>query len=114
MISIAELYDLFIDTIQRCSTKTLNQSDEMIEYDLFEEFDIGAISFLHKNALDRLLENKYIDEHIYILCVELRKKGLNLLENKRTIEQVKTDPDWQDLFRLSDQISDLLKKRIAF
>lgn len=46
-ISVGELNDLFVDTIQRCTCDLIDKDDETIEYELFEEFDLGVHSFLH-------------------------------------------------------------------
>ena len=109
-ISAAELNELFLDTLYRSSSKNLLGSDDEIESDLFEEFDSGAISFLHENTLDRLLEHGFINAEIKNLSLELREKARFLLENKRGTEPVKTDAEWVDLFRLSDKIFNLKKQ----
>jgi hypothetical protein len=53
-ISLAELYDLYLDTVGRCTSELKNRSDEEIQYNLFEEFDVGAHSFLQEDNLAKL------------------------------------------------------------
>jgi hypothetical protein len=106
----AESNELFLDTLFRVSSKILISSDEEIEHDLFEEFDAGAVSFLHEWTLDRLLEHGFIDSEIKTLSLALREKALFLLEHKRDLDSVKTDAEWMDLFRLADKIINLKKR----
>ncbi len=103
-ISPQELEELFLDTLTRGSSSTLEQDDEGIAYDIFEEFDTGVISFLHEDSLNRLLLHCLIDERIKNLSLLLREKAMVLLENKRALSAVKRDPEWRDVFHLSDQI----------
>ena len=60
-ISVGKLNDLFVDTIQRCNYGLVDKDDETIEYELFEEFDLGAHSFLHEDSLKTLLKAKFIN-----------------------------------------------------
>ncbi|WP_165780515.1 hypothetical protein [Leptospira haakeii] len=46
-----DLYNLYSDMLNRCKIELLSADDEAIEYEMFEEFDIEAVSFLHKEAL---------------------------------------------------------------
>ncbi|GBG07635.1 hypothetical protein PAT3040_02191 [Paenibacillus agaridevorans] len=48
--TVTERMELFLDTLQN-GTYLLNADKTTIEYKIFEEFDIGAISFLHNNNL---------------------------------------------------------------
>lgn len=104
-IPINELEELFEDTLNRASSSVLKQSDEEIGYNIFEEFDISAYTFLHEDSLKRLLEAKIIDINIYELSSSLRNLVLKLQkEAKWKFELVKTDSDWKALFNLTDEI----------
>jgi hypothetical protein len=103
-ITTAELNDLFIDAIQRCTYDLINKDDETIEYELFEEFDIGANSFLHEKSLDMLLNDNYINEDIKKLSLKLREMFLSLGEEKRNADSVRNDEEWHDVLKLSDLI----------
>jgi hypothetical protein len=74
-IFATQLNDLFIDTIQKCTYNLINENDETIEYNLFEEFDLGAHSFLHENSLNMLIKCNYINEEITELSSELSTRG---------------------------------------
>ena len=61
-ISPEELYSLYKDTLFKCQSKIFNYADDIIEMMVFEDFVIGATSFLHDNSLNRLLDNHLIDK----------------------------------------------------
>src|SRR5436305_1940697 len=63
-ISTAKLYNLYLDTVGRCTSELRNRSDEAIEYDLFEEFDAGVHSFLHDDNLAKLRHAGLIDDEM--------------------------------------------------
>ena len=58
MLSIEERYEIFKNTIEECGTDILLENEDMIEYKLFEEFAVDAVSFLHEDMLDVLLEEE--------------------------------------------------------
>lgn len=110
-ITTRELNDLFNDTIQRCTYDLVNKDDEIIEYELFEEFDVGVSSFLHENSLNRLLKDTFINNDIKNLCLKLREMYFTISEDKRYAESVRNDIQWAELLKLSDIIK---KKKKLF
>ena len=72
VISPEELYSLYKDTLHKCQSKIFNYADDIIEMMVFEDFVIGATSFLHDNSLNRLLDNHLIDKKQYDLSREIR------------------------------------------
>ena len=54
IISLEERYENFKKTIQECGSYLLTESDDTIKHNLFEEFSIDAISFLHEDTLNLL------------------------------------------------------------
>lgn len=112
MLSIEERYELFKITIEECGTDILSESEEVIEYKLFEEFAVDAISFLHENMLDALLEEGMIDDEIYEKCKELRNYYLSMQPSSllKCGREVKRSAEWKKLMGLSDEI----RKKIGF
>jgi hypothetical protein len=108
-ISLKELDALFIDTLERGSMKLLQENDEEIEYQLFEEFDLGVHSFLHIDSLEKLEEAGFINEEIKTLSLELRELSRQLLDSEmiRNPNTVKTNKDWHKVLELSDRIREL-------
>ena len=103
-VSIDKLFDLYLDTIARCRFDLDERSPAEVEYDLFEEFDVGATSFLHDDALRRLHEAGYIDREAQQWSRELRRQWLELQQSSRNIEDIKTDGRWRVLFELAERL----------
>jgi hypothetical protein len=103
-ISVAELYELYLDTIGRCTSELHHKSDEVIEYDLFEQFDVGAHSFLHIDNLDKLRRAGYIDDEMLAVSKEVRDRWIALQNESWTIEDIRSKREWQELFELCDRL----------
>lgn len=56
----------------------LTQSDDTIKHNLFEEFSIDVISFLHEDTLNLFLDEGMIDNDILEKIIELRNSFLQL------------------------------------
>ena len=110
MLSIEEQYELFKNTLAECGTDILLESEDIIEYKLFEEFAVDAVSFLHENMLDALLNEGMIDDDIYERCRKLRKMYLSMQSDSslRNASGVKEDAEWKELMQLSDEIQQKL------
>jgi hypothetical protein len=108
-ISINKLMEFYVDTLEKCGTNLLKMSDEDIEYNIFEEFDVGAISFLHDDTLSKLKETNLITEEISQKSSVLRSKFL-LLQNTDlwNIASVRNSENWNEILKLSDEIKSLL------
>ena len=71
-ISPEELYSLYKDTLYKCQSKIFNYADDIVETMVFEDFVIGATSFLHDDSLNTLINNHLIDKKQYDLSREIR------------------------------------------
>lgn len=106
-----KLYEYFLDTLSHCGSFILDSSKEVIEYEIFEEFDIGIISFLYEDSLKQLLDSKFITYDIYNRSLLIRKKVLQLQElNLWKIDLVKTNEKWREVIILCDEVNDMIKK----
>ena len=76
MISLEERYQNLKKTIQECGSYLLTESDDTIKHNLFEEFSIDVISFLHEDTLNLFWDEGMIDDDI--------------LEKSRTVASNKT------------------------
>ena len=108
-IAVDKLMELYVDTLQKCGMHLLNNSDEDIEYFIFEEFDIGVISFLHENSLHKLKKANLITESISQKSQLLRCKFM-ALENTDlwNVVSVKSSQEWHEILKLSDEIKLLI------
>ena len=110
MVSLEEKYENFKKTIQECGSYLLTESDDTIKHNLFEEFSIDAISFLHEDTLNLLLDEGMINDDILEKSIELRNSFMQLDKNVelRSVEAVRTFQEWKRLLRISDEIRKLL------
>ena len=105
MLSIEELFDLYSDTLNKCGAFLLNEDDSVIEYNIFEEFDIGVHSFFHIDSLKKLLLHGYITQDAFEKSNMVREKTLQLQNsNQWNIENVKISREWRDILYLCDEI----------
>ena len=72
VISPEELYSLYRDTLYKCQSKIFNYADDIVETMVFEDFVIGATSYLHDDSLNTLINNHLIDKKQYDLSKEIR------------------------------------------
>lgn len=103
-ISLSELYDLYLDTVGRCTSELKNRSDEEIQYNLFEEFDVGAHSFLQEDNLTKLHRAGYIDDEMLEISKDVRNRWLALQNKSWTVQDIKSKMEWQELFGLCDRL----------
>lgn len=92
MISLEERYQNFKKTIQECGSYLLTESDDTIKHNLFEEFSIDVISFLHEDTLNLFLDQGMIDDDILEKSIVLRNSFMQLEKNVEllSVEAVRT------------------------
>lgn len=111
-ISVEELMELYVETLANCGTYLLNEDDETIDYNIFEEFDIGVISFLHHDSLNKLLLGKYINTQEMEDSLKLREMVLDIQNNNQwNIESLKSSNNWKKVLVLADNINKSLRER---
>ncbi|MDE6357097.1 MAG: hypothetical protein K2L15_00740, partial [Eubacteriales bacterium] len=104
-ITVYELFDLYIDTLEYCGEYTAHLSDELIGYYIFEEFIVGIVSFLYKDSLDRLLDNDLIAEEAYFDSKKLREYVLGIVGTYEwNISILKNSSKWEKIMELSEKI----------
>jgi hypothetical protein len=99
-----ELYEFYLDTIERCTSEVRNLIDADIEYNLFEEFDVGVHSFLHEDNLAKVRDAGFIDDEMFEVSKEVRVRWLALQKDSWTTEEIKKNKEWQELFELCDRL----------
>ena len=109
---VEEMYEWFLETFTNFGTFLLELDDEEVGCLVFEEFVSSAITFLYKDNLKYLLDNKKIDEKILDACLELREKFLLYEDGNsdiRSVHDVKTNPKWRELLELADRIKAMIE-----
>ena len=100
---------MFVDTLQKCGINLLEMNDEDIGYYVFEEFDIGATSFLHDDTLSKLKEANLITETIAQKSAALREKFMKLQNTEQwNVKSVRCSKKWREVLELSDEIKSCL------
>lgn len=110
-ISINTLYDLYLDTVARCARSLIRETDEVIGYNLFEEFASGAVTFLHEDNLAKLQGAGYINDEMLDLSKQVREKWLALQSQDWSFEEIRTRQEWQSVFAICDRILFLSRAR---
>lgn len=109
-ISIEELRELYLDTLQKCGTYLLNEEDKVIEYNIFEEFDSGVVSFLHIDNLTKLNDAGLINDEVMEKSSILRSMVMEIQESEKwDVEGVRSSPEWRKILELSDEIKKILE-----
>lgn len=105
MRSTQDLYSDFAYTLQQCSSGLLSASDDEIGYKIFEEFDIGVVSFLHPEVLDTLWQAGLISKKIVGQCILLRDAVLYAqTTDDWNIHAVRKAESWRSIMQLTDKI----------
>ena len=108
-LTTKERYEYFVETFSKFGSSILKESDDDIEYIIFEDIIDNVISFLHTIVLDELLKEKYINKEVYDLCCDFRKLFLELEEKSlRSATEVRKSKEWLDLMKLADEIKNKL------
>ncbi len=107
-ISIEQLKELYIDTIKKCSSEEMKNKDDIIEYNIFEEFDIGFISFLNLNNVKKLYENELITSEMFNKTKQLVEKVRFVQDNNLwCMKSIKNSDEWKNIIKISDEILEL-------
>lgn len=99
-----ELYELYSDTAAKGSSATASLSDEEMQYNLFEEFEVGAISFFHDNSLQILSDAGLISPEAVRTSQSIRRHWNELQATYWTRTEIRTHPRWKQLFQMCDDL----------
>ena len=107
-ISPDELYELYEDTLHQCGSHIFNYPDDVIEMMVFEDFNIGATSFLHDDSLNRLLNNHLISKEKYDLSRKIRTLYFEIEDSEDfTVDCLKQSEKWKHLISLVDEAAQM-------
>lgn len=104
-ITTEALFHLYLDTLNSCGSHLRNASDDVVGYEVFEQFDIGVVSFFHESSLLRLLNAGLINTETMQRSSELRRLALELQkEDEWSLKALRTSTRWTTLLALADEI----------
>ncbi|MCM3080428.1 MULTISPECIES: hypothetical protein [Brevibacillus] len=108
-ITTEALFHLYLDTLESCGSYLRNSSDDVVGYEIFEQFDIGVVSFFHESSLLRLLNAGFINIETMQRSSELRRLALELQkENEWSLKAFRTSTRWTTLLALADEIRSMI------
>ncbi|MBN2693087.1 hypothetical protein JXR93_00365 [bacterium] len=104
-ITEKELFEYYNDTLERCGIYLLSADSETIEYNIYEEFDIGVQTFLYIDVLNRFYQSGLISLEKLNKSLLLREKTLKLRDlDEWDFEKFKTSKEWREIMILCDEI----------
>ncbi len=104
-ITEQKLLEFYNDTLDKCGTFLLDEDDETIEYNIYEDFDIGIHSFFHIASLQRLYDSGLISVDKLNESILLHNKVVDLQETDEwNFEYFRTSESWKEVMKLCDKI----------
>lgn len=111
-ITLGKLFRLYVDIFDKFGLHLLDETDQMINYYVFEATDIN-IGYCSRHVLTQFLEEGIIDEDIFEKS-SLILESFRKLENSmpiRNAEFVRNSLEWKKLMELSDNIKGMIKTK---
>lgn len=100
-----QLFDLYKDTLEKCGLFLLNEDEEIIEYNIYEEFDIGIHSFFYSESLKSLFNANLISLKKFERSIILYDKFIELQKSSDwNIIFFKTSLKWREIMILCDEL----------
>ncbi len=108
-LTTIDLFENYKDTLIKCGTYLLDEDDEVIEYNIYECFDIDIQTFFHKENLEKLLSNGLINESIKEKSLEIRDLVIAHRTSKDwSIDFFKSSQNWLKIMQLCDRLKNAL------
>lgn len=111
-ITLGKLFELYVDIFDKFGVHILNETDQMINYYVFEATEVG-IGYCSRRILNKFLDEGIIDEDIFESSLLLLEKFRNL-ENTmpiRNAESIKSSLEWNKLMELADNIKKMIEDK---
>lgn len=111
-ITLGKLFSLYVDVFDKFGLHLLNETDQMINYYVFEATEIN-IGYCSRRILTIFLDEGIIDEDIFEYSVLLLEKFRVLAHVIliRNAEYIKNSTEWKKLMELSDNIKRMIETK---
>ncbi len=111
-ITLGKLFSLYVDVFDKFGLHLLNETDQMINYYVFEATEIN-IGYCSRRILTIFLDEGIIDEDIFEYSVLLLEKFRVLAHviPIRNAEYIKNSTEWKKLMELSDNIKRMIETK---
>ena len=101
------MHHRLIYSLKQCGKFLIDSTDEIIEINIFENFDISMINDASDDNLEMFVDNGWINEEIKEKCMELRNLYIDIKVNHPQLwnsKGVKTSKLWWEILDLADKI----------
>ena len=111
-ITLGKLFGLYVDIFDKFGLYLLNETDQMINYYVFEAMDV-SIGYCSRRILSKFLDEGIIDEEIFESSLLLSEKFRRLEDAMliRNAESIRNSLEWKKLMELSDNINKMIKTK---
>jgi len=111
-ITLGKLFSLYVDIFDKFGLHILNETDQMINYYVFEATDVN-IGYCSRRILTKFLDEGIIDENIFESSSLLLENFRRLEDTMpiRNTESIKSSLEWKKLMELSDNIKKMIKDK---
>ena len=103
-ISADKSLDFYLTTLSYLDEKYINGSDDDINYYVLTELDSDAHTFLNYYTVDLLVDEGLIPESVADDTENLRTIVKDLIERKRTLNEIRFDDEWKNARQLAKKI----------
>jgi hypothetical protein len=101
--------DLYLTTLGYLDEKYVLGSDEDLKYYILEELDADVHSFLYYENVDILVNAGLIPDTVSERTEELRNLIKRLIDTKRSLDQIRNDPEWKTARQIAKNILEEIK-----
>lgn len=111
-ITLGKLFSLYVDIFDKFGLHILSETDQMINYYVFEATDVN-IGYCSRRILTKFLDEGIIDENIFESSSLLLENFRRLEDTMpiRNTESIKSSLEWKKLMELSDNIKKMIKDK---
>ena len=93
-LTVEESLDYYLTTLHLLDERNLKLSDDDLLTIILEDLDLDVHTYLHHWTVERLIENKLIPIETKGITEELRNYLIEIIDHKRSIEQIRFGADW--------------------
>ena len=105
------MHHRLIYSLKQCGKFLINSTDEIVEMNIFENFDVSMTNDASDDNLEMFVDNGWINDEMKEKCIELRNLYIDIKVNHPQIwnsKGVKTSRLWWEILDLADKIKHFL------
>lgn len=98
------IFEQFCYTLSLGKVSTLSLSDDEISCYLFEECEVGVISFLEDGSLEALSNANLLTPELVTACRDIRGRWNELSRMDQSIAEIRMSGEWISLLRSMEDV----------